>query len=1400
MILEIRDILERQTAYGHINVPRGMTLGQLFDSDKKITWIKSSITTADFNGVRVDNWQEISPAKGDKVRLQIMPKPDFGASIWGPMLMSLTAAWQGASWAGIIMAALTVVSVGQFVAGLFMTPKPPKLNVGGVADSPTYSFEGIRTTIVPGNPVPVIYGMHRVGGQLLSMTTDVASSAGGRHSKSSHEIRMLLGLGEGPITDVNCVKINGILSDTFPEINLEIRTGGSSQAPITGFEKIRNTFRDGREITSSAITYTTNGNSLSTVDLQISAQRGMYITNKYGAGDDQTIRYSVERRPTGTTTFTAVSTIEWSNNTYAEMWDVYKMDVDTPDQYDVRMTWLAAGRTGERDAYQIWLMNVTESTDMSDTYSGTALLALKGIATAQLQGGRPDMTALVRGRTVRAYSDETTYVTTWTRNPSWCVLDYMTNSVYGMGAFITTSDVNIQSFIDFATLCTSQVPNGAGGLENQHMLDLVMDVKKPHWSWVLDTLANYRSALIYSQMQWKLISDRADLPLRQVFHSGNMVPGRTTVKMGSDPLRPNQANVRFANQNLEYEQDVIYVQNSASVYGANDPIKDFDMAMVGVVRESEAIRNGDWQLNRKRQVVREVSWATGLEALAVEPGDMARVGIKTYGDEMGFGGRVLEGDAAHITLDREIVVGSGYTYDLFVWHIAVDSMESRTLANTVAGGNLMATYIVASPTAAFNIVPQAGDRWAIGITSEDLMLVRVKSVGRNEAGQHELMGEQFVSLNVTTPSLASTGTTVDFASPPPQPISVVATEAAVMGKDGSFTSRVIVDVGPHPAVAAGQATGVATTPSFTLQSSHTAVDDALNNENLRFITGAASGYYGQIGSWRFGTAVASVVPQFATPPNSGDRYQVEVRNPEYDGFDLLARTAAGSEFSFIGQFLGTRAEMTAVQDMTYNLKVVPFSRRGVRNYTGNWLLTVTTTGDVTGPGTPSGLVVGSATGKLVPLTWNANSEADLSEYLINRNTVNAFGTSSLIGEVSANVFFDSNVTLGNTYVYWVRAVDASSNVSPVHPGSTAGIVAAPILVPNTEVSTTAPSVLASLTASFPETYLAADGTAYTVGRIYWVNPADTNRAYTDVLYKRSSAANSEWMIGNQTQTSSSRIDDLSIGVNYDFGVRAVSRFGVQGAIITAQSQTALDTTVPATPSGLVAAIGTGRQVLLDWSDNTEADLAYYEVYRHTSNLFGGAVKIANANVSRFTDVVSAFEISYFYWIRASDRSGNLSPIHPGSTAGVTIVASMIMTVDVSSNAITQIQEFANDAVSSKITTTEMDISNGGVVITTGGGPILIIGKAKAKNALVTGETDSTLRVRRGTANSSPLIDEASARHPRPSDAYTLICNKVDPQPAGTYTYTLRGLAGPGGPGGDLVTFEFRRLQVIEVKK
>jgi predicted phage tail protein len=207
-------------------------------------------------------------------------------------------------------------------------------------------------------------------------------------------------------------------------------------------------------------------------------------------------------------------------------------------------------------------------------------------------------------------------------------------------------------------------------------------------------------------------------------------------------------------------------------------------------------------------------------------------------------------------------------------------------------------------------------------------------------------------------------------------------------------------------------------------------------------------------------------------------------------------------------------------------------------------------------------------------------------------------------------------------------------------------------------------------------YAATDGTDLAFVQLTWTNPSDANRAYADVLYRR--AGNPDYIIADQTSATVARVDDLTPGVAYDYAVRAVSRFGVPSALNTLNNQTApSDTTAPATPSGLTAAVGTGRTAALDWNDNAETDFSYYEIYRNTSNAFGTAAKLGNALTSRFTDVVSDFETSYFYWVRAADRSGNLSPVHPGSTAGVTIASSRLVTTDISSNAIGQIIGFSN---------------------------------------------------------------------------------------------------------------------------
>lgn len=86
--------------------------------------------------------------------------------------------------------------------------------------------------------------------------------------------------------------------------------------------------------------------------------------------------------------------------------------------------------------------------------------------------------------------------------------------------------------------------------------------------------------------------------------------------------------------------------------------------------------------------------------------------------------------------------------------------------------------------------------------------------------------------------------------------------------------------------------------------------------------------------------------------------------------------------------------------------------------------------------------------------------------------------------------------------------------------------------------------------------------------------------------------------------------------------------------VTSRAQVDPDTTAPAAPAGLAATGGT-RQVVLDWADNAEPDLAGYRVYRN-------GVQIASPTGSAFTDTGLADGATYTYEVTAVDNAGNES--------------------------------------------------------------------------------------------------------------------------------------------------------------
>lgn len=994
MILEIKDIIGGSYAVGHtLPLPPGTTLGYVFNQDERLRQVIPCVHQVMLNGVRVDNWQAIMPAADDIVYVHITPR-DFGISA------ALIAAIQLA-----VQIVSVVVSVVMFIVSMFNRPQPPKSNVGP-RDSTTYSWDGIKTSFSPGAPVAVNYGEHVLGGQLLGMAIDVEGTGDSDGRNDKQTLSMLLGLGVGIITDVGCIKLNGILFSNFSDTaTWDWRAGYSSQGILTGFDRTRNTFADGREVDSVGITYSTLGTSVAAIQLQIAALNGLAKYTSGGGFKSNETGYSVEYKITGTNTWAYLDpTRAFAGKTRSAIWDAptYTFS-EGPHAWDVRLKWLYTREKDKDKApalYKIWLRNVTEIVDRTESFSNTALLAIRAVATSQIQGGVPNVNVVVKGLKVRAYSDETTHVTTWTSNPAWCLLDYMTNSRYGMGAFITTSMVNLQSFIDFAALCNSQVPNGVGSLEAQHVLDLTMDKRRPHWNWVQDILGLYRSSIIYSQGKYKIVSDRADLPVRQVFHGGNIAHGTFQLTLGTlDPIKPNQATITYPNRDLEFNLDTLYVQNSASVLGALDPIKDFDMSLVGVSRTSEAVREGNWQLDRRRQQVREAKFITGLEALAVEPGDHCRVGIPTTNFDLGYGGRLTDGSINHVVLDRPVDVRSGRTYELILWHTATDSLETRTVATTPASGRTQHTTLVVSPTQAFGTAAVVGDRWAMGVTSEDLMRGLVKSVRRDDAGRYELVVQEFVMLNPTTPVLTNTAWwgIAPLNASAAQPISVVGCATASIRADGSILVHTNIDVVPAPPEEGGVTTVPGTTESVTLGGSHATPNNALNQDFIRFLSGSQSvlNYLGTIAAWNGTTRVATVNPAFAADgvPSSGTKYMLIHQAGNFAGFDLLQRSVVASNYAFATTVWGTEydaASDTASGATVY--KVVPFTALGIRNTRGCWELTIDPASETTAPPMPDSLSITSQRKTVfVDATFNTPLVADFAGIiidLIKTSTVN----------------------------------------------------------------------------------------------------------------------------------------------------------------------------------------------------------------------------------------------------------------------------------------------------------------------------------------------------------------------------------------------------------------------------
>ena len=477
--------------------------------------------------------------------------------------------------------------------------------------------------------------------------------------------------------------------------------------------------------------------------------------------------------------------------------------------------------------------------------------------------------------------------------------------------------------------------------ERQHQLDLIIDVKRPHWNIVQDILTIFKSAMLDSDGKYKIITDRDDIPVRQVFHAGNMI-SRAEVRIAKDPASINQLTAEYSNRNLAYERDIYILQDSAEIFGDNAPIKNADTSLLGITRPTEVARRLDFEMQRRKQTIREVTFETGLEAVAVEPGDHCIVGVLLTDFSLGYGGRVLEGSTTHFIADREVTLSSS-VFDLWIWHTSADTPEQRTLS-----GSTQQIRIV--PSVPFTYPANSGDRWAIGVQSQELILASVKRVVHNhDNGNIQIVADEYTPITVRQDCPNSSFAT-GFTYIPSQPTSVIADlegcdicfQVSQVSCQGGLTRGLTSDTGWTM-----NGSGFAQIATVLDNSIHPPIEGVLMGNTLSFVSGANSGRHTIINCYtitgsadRPGTAMFNILP---SPVASGTAYYVSFATSNV-GFRVDVSTD-GASMSPIATFFGNSGcvDLSGVGSFTW-IQIVPITALGTFNMAGAWVYGAQTPG------------------------------------------------------------------------------------------------------------------------------------------------------------------------------------------------------------------------------------------------------------------------------------------------------------------------------------------------------------------------------------------------------------------------------------------------------------------------
>ena len=337
--------------------------------------------------------------------------------------------------------------------------------------------------------------------------------------------------------------------------------------------------------------------------------------------------------------------------------------------WSIRVTRLTADSASAYLQNESWWDNITEVVDEKLRYPFTALVAMS--IDAQQFGQIPARAYDVKLLRVqvpvnydpltRVYTGswDGTFKTAWTDNPAWCLYDLLTNTRYGLGAFVGTG-VDKWSLYQIAQYCDELVPDGTGGQEPRFTCNVLIGSKAEAFKVVNDLASVFRGMVYWASGTITPVQDAPRDPVA-LFAPANVIDGQFNYSGSSSKVRHTACLVTWNDPADLCKQKVEYVEDRAGIerYG----LVMTDVAAFGCTSRSQAHRVGKWLLYSERLQTDAVQFKAGMDAAVIHPGDIIKVADPGRAG-VRFGGRVRSATTSAVTLDTRLSLIGGETYTL----------------------------------------------------------------------------------------------------------------------------------------------------------------------------------------------------------------------------------------------------------------------------------------------------------------------------------------------------------------------------------------------------------------------------------------------------------------------------------------------------------------------------------------------------------------------------------------------------------------------------------------------------------------------------------------------------------------------------------------------------------------